>query len=234
MLEAKTDPDLHSPISPCRPSAWHSPERCCRHPVLNPKCSSCLLLLLIKNIDKNQTSKQKFQLCQKHPTSRECFSAPPVTSGPVPCGGWRWKPRSVRASLEERNPPSLPCGLSRQPERQFLQQVLLEGVRWLAANTGTAVCYLQFIISVRKYCPLLWPSMYISCLFSGKVGSSLSCFSCKALSHVVPGTSFKLSICMGASGGEKPLFGGDSSSAASEWGALLLWSILQGSPGWAS
>ena len=196
--------------------------------------SSHLLLLLIKNIGKNQTSKQKFQLCQKHPTSRGCFSAPPVTSGQVPCGGWRWKPRSVRASLEERNPPSLPCGLSRQPERQFPQQVSLEGVRWLAANTGTAVCYLWFVISVRKCCPLLWPVVYISCLFSGKVGSSLSCFSCKALSHVVPRTSFMLSVSMGASGGEKPLFTEDSSSAASERRALLLWSVLQGSPGWAS
>lgn len=76
----------HSPISPCRPSAWHSPERC-RHPVVNPKCSSRLLLLLIKNIDKNQTSKQKFS-CQKHPTSRGAFLHPlsPPGRSPVVAG----------------------------------------------------------------------------------------------------------------------------------------------------
>lgn len=114
--------------------------------------------------------------------------------------------------------------MSKAPHLSRAQQAAREAVSVAAlagggtlvgSEPGIAVCCLWFVISVRKCCPLLWPSMYISRLFSGKLGSSLSCFSCKALSHVVPGTSFTLS-----SGGEKPLFGGASLSAASEWGGL--------------
>lgn len=110
---------------------------------------------------------------------------------------------------------------AQQAAREAVSVATLAGGGTLVGSQpGIAVCYLWFVISVRKCCALLWPSMYISRLFSGKLGPRLSCFSCKALSHVVPGTSFTLSVCMGASGGEKPLFRGDSSSAASEWGGL--------------